>query len=56
MSTNTTSDAPLSLDAEQQKARRSRSKALAVVLGLMVVMFYAVTIIKLGPGIMDRPL
>ncbi|MCY0150529.1 MULTISPECIES: hypothetical protein [Hoeflea] len=44
------------LTPQQKKARRSRSVALAVVLALLVIMFYVVTIIKIGPGIMDRPL
>ena len=40
----------------QKKRQRHRSVAIAVVLGLLVVMFYAVTIVKMGPGIMNRPL
>jgi hypothetical protein len=44
------------LTEQQKKARRSRSVALAVVLALLVVMFYVVTIIKIGPGIFNRPM
>ncbi|WP_169568626.1 hypothetical protein [Pseudovibrio exalbescens] len=44
------------LSADQQKKRRGRSIALAVALAALVAIFYAVTIIKLGPGVMDRPL
>ncbi|WP_305989267.1 hypothetical protein [Roseibium sp. MMSF_3544] len=44
------------LTPEQQKKRRSRSIAIAVVLLALVVLFYVVTIVKLGPGIMDRAL
>lgn len=40
----------------QKRARRKRSVALAICLGLFVVVFYAVTIVKLGPEIMSRPL
>ncbi|KZK85158.1 hypothetical protein PsW64_00257 [Pseudovibrio sp. W64] len=44
------------LSEEQVKTRRGRSVALAVTLGVLVAMFYVITIVKLGPGIMDRPL
>ncbi|KZL18758.1 hypothetical protein PsAD2_02273 [Pseudovibrio axinellae] len=44
------------LSDEQVKARRGRSVALAVTLAVLVAMFYVITIVKLGPGIMDRPM
>ena len=44
------------LTEQQKKARRSRSVALAVVLAVLAVMFYVVTIIKVGPGIFNRPM
>jgi flagellar basal body-associated protein FliL len=44
------------LTQEQQKKRRSRSIAIAIVLLALVVIFYVVTIVKLGPGVMDRAL
>ncbi|WP_257099043.1 hypothetical protein [Pseudovibrio flavus] len=44
------------LSQDQIKKRRGRSMAIAISLGLLVALFYLVTIIKLGPGIMDRPL
>lgn len=43
-------------DAERQARRRRRSIALALALGLLVVIFYALTIVKMGPGLFDRPL
>ncbi len=43
------------LTPEQQKARRQRSIALAILLGLLVVLFYVVTLVK-GPGVLNRPL
>lgn len=43
------------LTEEQKRRRRSRSVALAIVLGVLVVLFYAVTMVK-GPGILNRPL
>lgn len=36
----------VTLTESQKKARRSRSTALAVVLGVLVVIFYIATIIK----------
>lgn len=41
---------------EQRRRRRGRSIAIAVALAALVVLFYLVTIVKLGPGILDRPL
>lgn len=38
------------------RRRRSRSIAIALALAALVVLFYLVTIVKLGPGIMERPL
>ncbi len=43
------------LTPEQLRARRSRSIAIAVSLGLLVILFYIVTLVK-GPGVMERPL
>jgi hypothetical protein len=43
------------LTEEQLRARRSRSIAIAVSLGLLVILFYIVTLVK-GPGVMERPL
>lgn len=42
------------LTEAQKKARRSRSVALGIVLAALVVIFYVVTIVKIGPGVMDR--
>ncbi len=44
------------LTDEQKKKRRSRSIAIAIVLAALVLLFYLVTIVKLGPDIMNRPL
>lgn len=44
------------LTPEQQRRRRARSLAIALVLGALAVLFYAVTIVKLGPGVLNRPL
>lgn len=44
------------LTDEQRRRRRARSIAIAVALGALVVLFYLVTIVKLGPGAIERPL
>lgn len=49
-------DKGITLSDEQKKKRRSRSVAIALALAALVVLFYIVTIIKLGPGVMDRAL
>jgi len=46
----------VTLTDEQKKKRRSRSVAIALALAALVILFYIVTIIKLGPGVMDRAL
>ncbi|WP_306141364.1 hypothetical protein [Roseibium sp. MMSF_3412] len=49
-------DQGIRLTEEQQKKRRSRSIAIALALLALVVLFYVVTIVKLGPSVMDRAL
>lgn len=44
------------LTPEQRRSRRARSIAIAVALGALALLFYAVTIVKLGPGVLGRPL
>jgi hypothetical protein len=44
------------LTAAQRRSRRTRSIVLAIVLAGFAILFYAVTIVKLGPGVMNRPL
>jgi hypothetical protein len=44
------------LTPEEQKRRRKRSIALALALGALVLIFYVVTIAKLGPQALQRPL
>ena len=44
------------LTEEQKRRRRARSIALGVTLGVLVLLVYIVTIVKLGPGVMNRPL
>ena len=44
------------LTEEQKRQRRKRSIALALTLGALVLLIYVVTIVKLGPGVLNRPL
>ena len=44
------------LTDEQKRQRRNRSVALALVLGALVLLIYVVTVVKLGPGVLNRPL
>jgi predicted nucleic acid-binding Zn ribbon protein len=43
------------LSAEQKRRRRARSIAIAVSLGVLVILFYWVTLVK-GPAVLQRPL
>jgi hypothetical protein len=43
------------LTEEQKRARRARSVAIALALGMLVVLFYVVTLVK-GPAVLNRPL
>ncbi|QIB32261.1 hypothetical protein [Ancylobacter pratisalsi] len=44
------------LTEAQKRRRRSRSVAIATVLGALCLLFYIVTIVKLGPAVLVRPL
>ena len=44
------------LTEEQKRRRRHRSIAIALALGVLVALFYVVTIVKLGPDVFRRPL
>jgi hypothetical protein len=43
------------LTEAQKKSRRERSIAIALALGILVVLFFAVTIVR-GPAVLVRPL
>ena len=47
-------DPGIRLTEQQQRARRARSIAIAISLGVLVVLFYIVTLVK-GPGVLERP-
>jgi len=44
------------LTPEALKSRRQRNLAIGLAVGFFALLFYAVTIAKLGPGILSRPL
>lgn len=46
----------LVLSPEQQKARRQRNIAIAIAVGFLAALFYAVTIAKLGVAVLNRPM
>jgi hypothetical protein len=43
-------------DAEFARRRRQRSIALALALGAFVLIVFVLTIVKMGPAVLDRPL
>ncbi|MCX5512384.1 hypothetical protein C3941_09970 [Kaistia algarum] len=50
-------DAPgISLTAAQLRRRRARSIAIGLALGALVILFWAVTIVRLGGNVVNRSL
>ena len=45
----------MQLTEEQKKRRRARSLAIAWALGGLVVLFFVVTIVRLGANVANRP-
>ena len=43
-------------DELQRRRRRRNSIAIGLVLAALVIIFYALTIVKMGPGILNREL
>jgi hypothetical protein len=43
-------------DAEMAARRRKRSIAIGLALGALVIIFYVLTIVKMGPAVFDRAL
>ncbi len=44
------------LTEEQKRRRRRRSIAIGLALAAVVLLFYVLTIVKMGPDILNRPL
>ncbi|APF38909.1 hypothetical protein IMF23_14515 [Chelatococcus daeguensis] len=47
---------PPRMSPDEARRRRGRNIAIAVVLGLLVILFYAMTIARLGENVMNRPM
>lgn len=45
----------MKLSKEEERRRRNRSIAIACALGAMAVMFFVVTIVRLGANVANRP-
>ncbi|HYH69723.1 MAG TPA: hypothetical protein VEX16_00275 [Methyloceanibacter sp.] len=43
-------------DKERQRRQRTRSKAIGWLLFALVVLFFLVTMVRLGGNVVDRPL
>lgn len=56
MTTLDTTETGIRLNETQKKRRSQRNRAIALTLGALVALFYAITIVKLGPGVLNRPL
>jgi len=46
----------INLTPSQLRSRRQRNIAIGLAVGFFVILFYVVTIAKLGPGVINRPL
>jgi hypothetical protein len=44
------------LTEAERKRRRNRSIAIALALAALAILFYAVTVVKLGPALFNRPI
>ncbi len=47
---------PLLDETERKRRQRTRSIAIAVALGLLVVLFYVATIVRMGGNVVSRPM
>ena len=43
-------------ETERKRRQRTRSIAIAVALGLLVVLFYVATMVRMGGNVVNRPL
>jgi len=47
---------PLPMSEEQPRLRRRRSNALGIALGALALLFFLVTIFKMGAQVLQRPM
>lgn len=50
------SDDGIRMTEEQKRRQRGRSVAIGLAIAGLVVLFYVVTLVKMGPGVFDRAL
>lgn len=48
-------DDGIQLTEEQKKRQRARNLAIGFAIGGLVLLFYIVTVVKLGPGAVSKP-
>lgn len=53
---NKTPNNGIVLTPQQLKSRRQRNVAIGLAVGFFVLLFYVVTIAKLGPGVIRSPM
>ncbi len=53
---DTSRETGIVLTPEEQARRKRRSRAIAIAVAGLVALFYLITIFKMGPAIMSRPL
>lgn len=44
------------LSDEQKRRQKQRSLAIGLVLAGLVALFYVITLVKMGPGVFNRPM
>lgn len=49
-------DSGIVLTPEQRRSRRNRNIAIGIAVAFFVLLFYVVTIAKLGSHVLDRPI
>ena len=49
-------ESPIVLTEEQKRRQRARSIAIGLTLAVLVVIFYLVTILRLGGNVFNRPI
>ena len=47
---------PVRLSPEELQRQRARSKALGLLLGALAILFFIVTVAKLGANVFNRPI
>lgn len=56
MATSGDAQGGVTLTPEQERSRRARNIAIGITVALLAVLFYAVTVVKLGGAVANRQL